>query len=394
MIVTTQNLDGLRVSLLQMPKANTVGAVLLIGAGAADDQAPAFGAAHLAEHVRIAAGPSGPASMPPVRGTTGNVTTRFSAVGLPEDAPALAAHLAGLLGSAKVPSETFEAERQAAMIEVRHTSSSPLLSLGPAVAAAAAPGHALAATVRADASSLARLTPLQVQNFTDRHYRRSCAELVLSGPELPNDEVLQVVDSAARSVRDCPPIHPAADGFCGAGRTGAAGHATYGEETVGLSPELDGLVLLSLIRGPVMTDHAAALIGPGGVVEAAGARLGHQVTGRSAVSGRTLSVEVLCWRAGADAGVLASALTAKSDELWSAAAAPGTLVRAAVRRRQESAYRARTPLGAAAALLDHEHDGDAAAADLVTPPPVVPTPSALKTMGVWRVHRGTLVRHG
>ncbi|MFF7638024.1 hypothetical protein ACFZB9_33475 [Kitasatospora sp. NPDC008050] len=395
---TSVDISGLRLTLLEQPGAHTAGAVLRIGAGSADDRAPSFGAAHLAEHLRIAAGPPGPASMPPVRGVTDNTGTTFSAVCLAEDAPALGARLAALLGTSELPADTVEAERQAVLVELRQAAGQPLLALGPAVAAAACPGHGLAATGWADPASVARLDPAQVHAFTDRHYRRENAELVLAGAGLAIDRILAAVDAAARpgaGTSVAATADAATSVAATATATGAPNHqpavpnhepAAPDDEPAApaLAAELDGLVVLSLVRGPERTDHCAALLGRQGTAEAAAARLGHPVLGRTAVAGRGVAVELLCWRAGSDTPALAAALARESAELWSAAARPEALARAGLQRRQDAGYRAWTPLGAAAALLDRSRVPSA--------PRVLP-PAGPHSLALWRVERGALRRH-
>ncbi|MEU4118473.1 hypothetical protein AB0F71_28760 [Kitasatospora sp. NPDC028055] len=394
--MTSVDLGGLRVRLLERPGARTTGAVLLVRAGSADDRPAALGAAHLAEHLRIAAGPPGPASMPPVRGVTDNTTTRFSAVSLPEDAAALAARLAGLLGTSDPAGTVFEAERQAVLVEHRQAAANPLLALGPAVADAALPGHGLAATRWADADALARLTPADTAAFTDRHYRRAVAGLALTGPSLDPDRILAAIDAAAR------PSPPAAQGAYEAYAESDAADAADGPSEdrgrrgghpLALSPELDGLVLLSLTCDAAATDHLTALLGPEGTAPAAALRHGHPVLGRTCLtgrspSGRAVAVHVLCWRAGADADRLADSLAAGAPAYRAAATAPEALARASLRRRQEDAHAARTPLGAAAALLGEAPDGPASPA-----PPARQAPPAPEGLALWRVDRGVLRRH-
>ncbi|ONI83193.1 hypothetical protein ALI144C_16995 [Actinosynnema sp. ALI-1.44] len=350
--MSVHNVNGLNVHLLDLPGAHTVGGVLVVRTGSAHDTPHPPGTAHLVEHLKIASIPAGSGGLPPVRGVTDNLVTRFSAVGLSEQAIELGARLAAILDDVAMD-EHLSSERQAVLVEMRQASANPLLRLGPTVAAAARPWRGLAATLQADVDSVNRITARDVAVLAERRYRRDQADLAIVGSRLPVDALLNAVDQSAG------PVRPQA-GFP---------HPIAADPVPDLADALDGLVVASLARACQESDHDHAMVG---ALRTAAAEIGFPLTGQSTVDGLDVAVDVLCWRAGTNADGLAKVLMSRGDEMLSTTA----IRRASLERRQSAGYQAQTPLGTAAALVTPDESSDRPRAELA----------------IWRVDKGRLHR--
>jgi hypothetical protein len=330
---------GVRVRLLEVPGAHTVGACLRVAAGSADDPARPWGTAHLTEHVRIAAALGG--SGLHLSGRTENAETRYTVAGLAEQSEDIVRALASILDHGRFVGEgVFKAEQHAVELEARAMTANPLLLLGPLAAAAAVPAGRLADSVRATSASLARITPEHVKEFTAERYRGPGAELVVAGPR---QNRARLVDTVAATL---PPASSEAP----------ATKPQRSAEPSALPSELDGLVVLTVpVTGPDPLRRSVARALAGSFAEPV-ARAGHAVLGRTAVTDEHHEVTVLCWRDDlrdrAAAGSLRGAL---ADALAAAHQAGGALVggwrATVVREHQERLFAGGSPLGRAQCAL-------------------------------------------
>ena len=334
--------SGLRVRLVAMPAARTVGACLRVAAGSGADPARPWGTAHLTEHVRIAAAGGGPAgSGLHITGRTENAETRFTMAGLAEQSGSIAGALARILDPRHtVRAAVVDAERHAVQLESRAASANPLLLLAPAAAEAAVPDGHLADTARATVDSVDRITARHVDEFTVERYRPRAAVLTLAGPQPHRDRLLETIAAAL------PPDDP--------GPAEIRGSAPADRPPLELPPELDGLLVLTLptaVRDPLSRSVARALTADAGPFATLAARAGHALIGRATITADRHEVVVLCWRddrSGGPRSALAAALAAarRADQEITGAWRDSVL-----RDFQEHAFARASPLGRAQSEL-------------------------------------------
>jgi hypothetical protein len=318
-------ISGLRVRLVDMPGAHTVGACLQIAAGSGADPARPWGTAHLSEHIRIAAAAG---SGLHITGRTGNAETTFTMAGLAEQSLPIARTLARILDpGVTVDPSVFEAERAAVILESRAETANPMLLLGPAAAEAAVPGQGLSDAARATADTLGRITRAHVDDFTREHYRPGAAVLSLAGP-LPVGGALRETISEALPSGAAGPSPPDGGGA--------------GPSPIELPAELDGTPVLTVpVAGPAPFSRSVART----LADAVWA--GPAVAGRATVTAARHEVIVICGRPGHAAGNPWAAARRDDDMMVDA------WRRGLLRSFQEHAFAAASPLGRAQCeLLD------------------------------------------
>ncbi len=326
--------SGLRVRLLPVPGAHTVGACLRVSAGSSADPPFPWGTAHLTEHLRIAAALDG-GSRSHLTGHTGNAETRFTVAAVPEHGDRVVRTLVRLLDPARSGAAALEAERHAVALEMRAGAVNPLVLLGPAAAEAAVPEGRAADTARADGESLDRITLDDVARFTAEHYRPENAVLVLAAPSLDRERVLDVIASALPSPRA--PVEP--------------GNGDAERIPLVLPSDVDGLTVLTLpsaVSELVGRSAVRALTSPSGPLATRTARAGFPLVGSTVIAAEEHEVTVLCWRDERSDRRLRDALTsALAAEDEGVAAWHG----ADRREYQERAFAGVSPLGRAQLAL-------------------------------------------
>ncbi|MEV6957354.1 hypothetical protein [Streptomyces sp. NPDC051183] len=338
---TEIELAGLRLRLVPVPWARSVGGCLAVACGSRDDPPTAASTAHLAEHVRALSGAGHVRRSVPVFAQTDIARTLFRATAAPEAAADLAARLVDVLGDASVDEATLESERTAVELETARMDSSALLRAGGLFAAAAADEPGMDSIARTRREDVAAVTHRQVAALTAWGYRADRAVLAVAGPP----EALRAVpDAVAARLARHP--HPAA-----AARPTAA-RPTAAAATPRLRlPALDGLLAVTLTRPRQAADlHARAVLGDRGPLVAAGLREGVPLLGRTTVENAEQAVDVLCWKPAGNNRQLAEHLPAACT----AQEADDTVRELAARQaRHEHAFTTHTPMAQAlAAALD------------------------------------------
>ncbi|MFD9306924.1 hypothetical protein ACFWCB_30370 [Streptomyces sp. NPDC060048] len=326
---TEVRVAGLRLRLVPMPWARSVGGCLAVACGSRDDPPAAASTAHLAEHVRALSGAGHVRRSVPVFAQTDIARTLFRATAAPGAAADLATRLVDVLGDASVDEPTLESERTAVELETARMDSSALLRAGGLFAAAAADEPGMDAIARTRREDVNLVTHRQVAALTAWGYRPDRSVLAVAGPP----EALRTVPDAvaehlARHTR--PPA--------------VAGPDTAAAPRLRL-PALDGLLAVTLTRPRQAADlHALAVLGDQGPLVEAGLRIGVPLLGRTTVENAEQAVDVLCWKP-ADDG------TRLTDLLRAACAAQevSDTVRALAARhaRQDHAFTTHTPMAQA-----------------------------------------------
>jgi len=197
--------SGLRVVLERAPDFGAAGAVLVVGAGSADDPEGKGGLAHLAEHLAFSATHAGVSFHDWSRNLSRGVnamtswdTTTYHAFARTPSLPASLAFLSGVVNDplAGVDATTFQREWRAVSNERRRGTEegTPGQAEGWLITAAFPPvspyGHSPVGT----AESLAGITLADVRAFVGARYRPDACTLVVSAP-LPLDEQQALVEA-------------------------------------------------------------------------------------------------------------------------------------------------------------------------------------------------------
>ncbi|WP_327136183.1 hypothetical protein OG311_39770 (plasmid) [Streptomyces sp. NBC_01343] len=373
--VTEVRVAGLRVRLVPMPWARSVGGCLAVACGSRDDAPGTAATAHLAEHVRAIAGTGRARQTVPVFAQTDIARTLFRATAAPRAAADLAVRLVDVLGDATVDERLLESERMAVELETARMDSGPLLRAGGLFAAAACDEPGMDAVARTRRADIPAVTHREVADLVAWGYRPGRAVLSVAGPP---EALATVAETVERH------LHRVAEGT---GPDAAEPHRVLTAAPRMCLPALDGLVAVTLTRprrdeGP----WARALLSDLGPVVAAGVRAGVPLVGRTTVENENQAVDVLCWKPAPHGR---AALT---EQLRAACAAAevgrDVLARVARETRQERAYAGFTPMAQAlrAALADSAAPATATATATATAGPL--------RLSVWQVAGGVPVAVG
>ncbi|MFF4495885.1 hypothetical protein [Streptomyces sp. NPDC001546] len=351
--------SGLRVRLVPLPWARSLGGCLAVACGSRDDAPGTAGTAHLAEHVRAVAGTGRVRQRVPVFAQTEIARTLFRATAAPRAAADLAERLAGVLGDATVDERLLESERTAVELETARMDSGPLLRAGGLFAAAACEEPGMDAIARTRREDIPAVTYREVADLVARCYRPSRAVLSVAGPPEALASVAEAVERSLHRV---------------AARGPAPSHRPPTPAPPMSLPALDGLVAVTLTRPRRDEGHRArALLSNLGPVVTAGVRAGVPLIGRTTVENEHLAVDVLCWK---PAPQSRATLT---GHLHTACAAPQLsrelIARVTQEARQDLAFTRSTPMA------------QALHATLSAPA----APAAPPRLAVWHVAAGTPV---
>jgi len=198
--------DGLRVVLEQAPDFGEAGAVLVVGAGSADEPASQAGLAHLTEHMAFDGKHAGVSlrDMQRELGSTANANTDWdeTAYFAFDDPTALEAIVRFMYGVATEPmagadQATFEREWHAVANEMRMRTErgTPGQAVGMLMTATFPAGHPYAHPVVATPESLSRLAFEDVRDFAAALYHPERCTLVVSAP-LPLHEQQALLERA------------------------------------------------------------------------------------------------------------------------------------------------------------------------------------------------------
>jgi zinc protease len=215
--------NGLRVVLERAPDFGVAAAVLVVGAGAADERPGYAGLAHLVEHLACESKHGGLSFRERTieLGSIGNANTSWddTTFYLSDDARNLDDIVRAVHGIVAEPlagadEATFERERHVVSDEMRLRTEdgTPGQAAGWLMAAAFPRGHGYAHSVGGTDESLADLELADARAFVAAHYRAATSTLVVSAP-LPVEEQLAVVERvtgarAAPGVADAPALAP------------------------------------------------------------------------------------------------------------------------------------------------------------------------------------------
>ncbi|WP_035800291.1 peptidase M16 family protein [Kitasatospora mediocidica] len=362
--IVEERVGGLLVRLVALPWARSVGGCLAVDCGSRDDGTAPASTAHLAEHVRVAAGAAGGRRAGPVFAQTDVARTYFRATAAPEDATEMARGLLDILGDASVDERALEAERAAVELETARMDAGPLLRAGGLFAAAAADEPGMDAVARTTRADIHEVTHQQVADLVAWGYRAPNSVLALAGPP---HALAAVPRALADRLTAGPPAAAPAD------------RPLVCHPPMRL-PALDGILAVTLTRPRANEDPLhRALLSDRGPLVAAGADCGVGLLGRTTVDNATQAVDVLCWRP-------AAALERLSDRLRAVCADPvrfsGPELVARVTRaaRQQEAFATFTPMARALS------------AALATAPD--PSASSPGRLAVWHVVDGVPVAVG
>ncbi|KOU18266.1 hypothetical protein ADK52_30705 [Streptomyces sp. WM6372] len=368
---------GLRVRLVPMPWARSVGGCLAVACGSRDDAPGTASTAHLAEHVRAIAGTGAARQTVPVFAQTDIARTLFRATAAPHGAADLAARLVDVLGDATVDERLLESERMAVELETARMDSGPLLRAGGLFAAAACDEPGMDAVARTRRADIPAVTHREVADLVAWGYRPGRAVLSVAGPPEALETVAETVERR---------LHRLAEGT---GPDAAESHRVLTRAPRMCLPALDGLVAVTLTR-PRQDEGlwARALLSDPGPVVAAGVRAGVPLVGRTTVENAHQAVDVLCWK---PAPRSRAALTERLRAACAAAEVDqDVLTRVAREARQERAFAGFTPM--ARALRAALADSAAPAAPAATSAP--PTAAGALRLSVWHVAGGVPVEAG
>ncbi len=359
--VVEERVGGLLVRLVELPWARSVGGCLSVGCGSRDDGTAPASTAHLAEHVRVAAGTGSGRKTGPVFAQTEVARTYFRATSAPEDATEMACGLLDILGDASVDERALESERAAVELETARMDANPLLRAGGLFAAAAADELGMDAVARTTRADIHDVTHQQVAALVAWGYRAPNSVLALAGPP---HALAAVPRALAARPTACPPA------------AGPTARPLVVRPPIRL-PALDGLVAVTFTRPRATEDPLhRALLSDRGPLVAAGADVGVGLLGRTTVDNATQAVDVLCWRPG-------SAAKRLSDRLRAACADParcmdpGLVAQVTRAARQQEAFANFTPMARALSAAISEPGT-----------PVFPGPGRL---AVWHVVDGVPV---
>jgi hypothetical protein len=327
--VVEERVGGLLVRLVELPWARSVGGCLSVGCGSRDDGPAPASTAHLAEHVRVAAGTAAGREAEAVFAQTDIARTQFRATAAPEDAARLTRRLVDILGDASVDEQALESERAAVELETARMDASPLLRAGGMFAAAAASEPGMDAVARTTRADIHEVTYRHVADLVAWGYRAANSVLALAGPP----GALRAVPEAVATRIGSPP-------------STAAARPLATRPPLRL-PALDGLLAVTFTR-PRSADfpYQRALLSDRGPLVRAAADFGTALLGRTTVDNAHQAVDVLCWRPGADWERLAGRLLAVCHD-------PGPLVgpelvaQVARAARQQEAFNTFTPMARA-----------------------------------------------
>jgi zinc protease len=208
--------NGLRLVVDEVGDTRSAGAVLIVGAGAADETAGQEGLAHLVEHLVFQArhGEGGDVyarlsrlSGGHFNGSTGWDATQFWAYAPGADMAELLGIFAAMLSDplAGVTEEEFQREKRVVQAErrLRTENGTPGQSLGHLAITVFPAGHHYAHPVVGSESSLASLSLENARAFAESYYRPERATLALAG--LGADAQHQRVAEALRVDPNAPP---------------------------------------------------------------------------------------------------------------------------------------------------------------------------------------------
>ena len=208
-----QSGSGMRVVLEHTADTGSAGAVLVIGAGAADNDAARAGLAHLTEHLAFDAHPGEAAPLwrrfetlgaGAYNGMTSWDSTTYVAYVPQQNLPNLLSSLAGLLKDplAGVDDTDFTVERQIVKNELRFRSENgtPSQALGWLMEATFPPRHPYAQPIVGKAETLDRMTLADAREFASRHYLPDAATLVVQSP-LPTSAQRELVERVFGGIR-------------------------------------------------------------------------------------------------------------------------------------------------------------------------------------------------
>ena len=197
--------NGMRVLLEEAPDFGASGAVLVVGAGSADNPAGKAGLAHLAEHLAFGATHAGVSLREWSRNLTRGVnatttwdTTTYHAVQPTSSLPAIVTFLHGVVTEplAGIDEPAFQREWRAVSNERRMGTEegTPGQTEGWLIAASFPPSDPYGRPPVGTRESLSRLTLADVRAFVGARYRPESCTLAISAP-LPLDAQQKLVES-------------------------------------------------------------------------------------------------------------------------------------------------------------------------------------------------------
>jgi zinc protease len=212
---TLELADGLTVVLEQAPDFGSAGAMLVVGAGSADEPADKAGLAHLVEHLAFDATHRGVSFFDWSRNLDGGVNafttwddTSYVAFERTPALPRMLAFLAGVVTDplAGVDERTFAKELHAVSNErrMRTEEGTPGQAEGWLMAATFPADHPYAHSPGGTAESLARLSLADVRAFASSYYKPQGSTLVVSAPFALDDlqRLVEQVTGQAAHVRE------------------------------------------------------------------------------------------------------------------------------------------------------------------------------------------------
>ena len=201
-----QSGTGMRITLEHTADTGLAGAVLVIGAGSADDGAERSGLAHLTEHLAFDAHASGGAPLwrrfemlgaGAYNGMTSWDSTTYFTFVPEENLPDLLSAIAGILKDplANVDDADFTLEKQIVKNETRTRSENGTTSqaLGWLLEATFPPEHPYAHPIGGKPETLDRMTVADARAFAAKHYTPNTATLIVQSP-LPTNAQRALVE--------------------------------------------------------------------------------------------------------------------------------------------------------------------------------------------------------